>query len=269
MAETRLLVSVESAVFKSTSAALSDDTDAFINETSEETATLRSLTSLERDVLNPVSTTIRESTPELSVLVNVETLVIRVLVSAERMLCRVESTTDKEDADVLNAVDKDATEALRVLVSVEIAVLRVESTTVREDADVLNVLDKDEVALLRTDVSVESAVEREMYEFKILVAKAASGPISFFKLVNVSMDELKLLIAPMVEVKKDSVANTLELYLGCVVKFQSPFAETNPVNVAFPTTLIVLIDALVMFATLTYANGMDALLMVASPMLAF
>ena len=53
------------------------------------------------------------------------------------------------------------------------------------------------------------------------------------------------------------------------MKFHAPFAETNPVNAAFPITLIVLIDALVMFATVMFANAMDALLMVASPMLAF
>lgn len=68
--------------------------------------------------------------------------------------------------------------------------------------------------MTRTLVSVERAVEREMCEFKILVAKALSGPISFLKLVNVSSDALKLLTAPIVEVKKDSVANPFELYVG-------------------------------------------------------
>ena len=213
-AETRLLVSVERFVLNVLSVALSDDTEVLINEESEETATLRVLISLERVVLNPVSTTAREDTFTLSVLAWVERLTVRVLVSAESKLRRVESTTDKEDADVLNNVDNDETEPLRVLVSVEIAVLRVESTTLREDADVLNALDKAETVLLRTEVSVESAVEREMCELKILVAKAASGPISFFKLANVSTDEVKLLIASIVEVKKDSVANTFELYWG-------------------------------------------------------
>lgn len=108
-----------------------------------------------------------------------------------------------------------------------------------------------------------------MCELKILVAKAESGPISFFKLVNVSMDEVKLLIATIVEVKKDSVANTLELYLGCVVKFHSPFAETKPPNAAFPTTLMLPMDALVMFAKLIFTTGTLVLIIVASPMLAF
>ena len=104
--------------------------------------------------------------------------------------------------------------ATRVLGSASIAIWSAESTTASEDTDVLNALDSDDTALLRRDVSVESAAEMEPCELKSLVANAVSGPISVFKLVSVSMDDVKLLIAPIVEVKKGSVASAFELYWG-------------------------------------------------------
>ena len=214
LAETRPLVSVDSTVFKLSFTVSSVAKDVFANDASVETATLRVLTSLERDVLNPASITVKEETPTLSALDNDETLTTRVLVSADSTLCKVESTTVKEYAAALNAVDNDNTEVLRALVSLEIEVPSVEFTTVRDDAEVLNVWDNEVTDVMRTLVSVESAVEREMCELKMLVAKALSGPISFFKLVNVSRDSLKLLTAAIVAVKLASVANTLELYLG-------------------------------------------------------
>lgn len=53
------------------------------------------------------------------------------------------------------------------------------------------------------------------------------------------------------------------------MKFHAPVVETLPPNAAFPTTLTVVKDALVMFALLTFALAMETLPMVASPMLAF
>ena len=179
-----------------------------------------------------------------------------------------ESTAASEDAAALNAADRPVMEAPRVLVSASSALWSAESTTVMEDNDALNVLDNADAALLRRDVSVESAVERDTCELKMLVANSVSGPISFFKLVSVSVDAVRLLIAPIVEVKKVSVASACELYRGLVVKFHCPVAETVPPNAAFPTTLAVLKDALAMLALLMLAAAMDALLMVASPMLA-
>ena len=52
------------------------------------------------------------------------------------------------------------------------------------------------------------------------------------------------------------------------MKVHCPVAETLPANAAFPTTLTVLKDALVKFATFMFAAEMDALLMVANPITA-
>ena len=192
----------------------------------------------------------------------------RVLVSANSRPWMPESTAASEDAAALNAADRPVMEAPRVLVSASSALWSAEPTTVMEDNDALNVLDNADAAVLRRDVSVESAVERATCELKMWVANSVSGPISFFRLISVSVDAARLLIAPIVEVKKVSVASTCELYRGLVVKFHSPVAETVPPNKAFPTTFALLKDALAMLALLMLAAAMDALLMVASPMLA-
>lgn len=59
------------------------------------------------------------------------------------------------------------------------------------------------------------------------------------------------------------------MILGLTAKFHVPIADTLPANVAFPTTLSVFKPALVILARLCLAVAMEALLTVASPMLAF
>ena len=52
------------------------------------------------------------------------------------------------------------------------------------------------------------------------------------------------------------------------MKFHWPVVEAAPPNAAFPTTLSVVMDALVMLADAIFAVAMDALVIVATPMLA-